>query len=145
VSATLRYPVPLRTCPHIHLRAFVAYDSPLCSPGTVESGARARLAHGLPSVAIAPPARSDLRLFCAQSQSTTNSPKHCTGRGRQYLAAIQNRHGVYSHRPLKPPMVLDAASPVPPNSHKLPVESVQDSAPYRAPGTLLLEATPSVP
>src|SRR5208282_1377314 len=51
----------------------------------------------------------------------------------------------YFHRSLSRPLLSAESSPAPPKSQKFPDESVQLTAPLRAPGTLLAAAVPSVP
>src|ERR1035438_689870 len=53
--------------------------------------------------------------------------------------------GLNSQRSFSVQSVPTESSPVPPNSQRLPLSSVQLTEPVRAPGTLLAEATPMVP
>src|ERR1700678_1622149 len=55
--------------------------------------------------------------------------------------------GLYSQRSLRrsSPLAPVESKPLPPNSHKLPVASTQESAEKRAPGVLPAEAVPLVP
>src|SRR5580704_3827951 len=53
--------------------------------------------------------------------------------------------GLSFHRSFKSPLTPSESNPFPPNSHRLPDESVQETADARAPGVLPAEATPKVP